>query len=158
MARNYRLVIGGLGDDAHSVGIWLLVLGFREEGFTVKSLGIRNDISDFMKHAGDFDLIMVSNNNGHAELYLEDFGRLLSINRLSWNSEKLWYLGGHISVSEPEHLIKQKFIGMGFTDVFPKPISFWHILARVLRDLDEHKIHTSTSDNRAQAVSNGFKH
>jgi methylaspartate mutase epsilon subunit len=158
MTCKYRLLIGGLGDDAHSVGIWLLVLGFREEGFTVKSLGIRNDISDFMKHAGDFDLILISNNNGHAELYLEDFGRQLSINRLSWNSEKLWYLGGHISVSEPEHLIKKKFIGMGFTNVFPKPISFRHIMARVLRDLDERKIHAGASDSRTQQVSNGLKH
>ena len=80
MARKHRLLIGGLGDDAHSVGIWLLALGFKEEGFLVRNLGIRNDVADFMRAAQDFDLIMISNNNGHAELYLQDFGQLLALN------------------------------------------------------------------------------
>lgn len=135
MASKHRLLIGGIGDDAHSVGIWLLALGFREEGFLVRNLGIRNEVADFMREAGDFDLVMISNNNGHAELYLQDFGRLLAASRLSWNSEKLWYLGGNLSVSESDFEIKKKFIGLGFTGVFPKPVDFRQVLDEVRRDL-----------------------
>ena len=153
MARKHRLLIGGLGDDAHSVGIWLLALGFKEEGFLVRNLGIRNNVADFMRAAQDFDLIMISNNNGHAELYLQDFGQLLAANRLVWNSEKVWYLGGNLSVSESEETIKKKFIGMGFTNVFPKPVDFRQILKEVRRDLDKWNIKEREVGGRAQ--SNG---
>jgi methylaspartate mutase epsilon subunit len=148
MATHYRLLIGGLGDDAHSVGLWLLALGFKEEGFAVRSLGIRNGISDFVSEAKDFDLVMISSNNGHAELYLQDFGRLLSASRLSWNSEKLWYLGGNLSVSDPEHVTRKRFIGMGFTNVYPKPIGFRQIMTEVRRDLHEHNIHPREGGTR----------
>ena len=151
MARKHRLLIGGLGDDAHSVGIWLLALGFKEEGFLVRNLGIRNNVADFMRAAQDFDLIMVSNNNGHAELYLQDFGQLLAANRLVWNSEKVWYLGGNLSVSESDETIKKKFIGMGFTNVFPKPVDFRQILKEVRRDLDKWNIKEREVGARAQA-------
>lgn len=150
MARKHRLLIGGLGDDAHSVGIWLLALGFKEEGFLVRNLGIRNDVSDFMRAAQDFDLIMISNNNGHAELYLQDFGRLLAASRLAWNSEKLWFLGGNLSVSESDETIKKKFIGMGFTNVFPKPVEFRQILKEARRDLRKYDIKEREVGSRAQ--------
>jgi len=151
MARKHRLLIGGLGDDAHSVGIWLLALGFKEEGFLVRNLGIRNDVADFMRAAQDFDLIMISNNNGHAELYLQDFGRLLAANRLAWNSEKVWYLGGNLSVSESDETIKKKFIGLGFTNVFPKPIEFRQILKEVRRDLYKCNIREREVGSRAES-------
>jgi len=151
MARKHRLLIGGIGDDAHSVGIWLLALGFKEEGFLVRNLGIRNDVADFMRAAQDFDLIMISNNNGHAELYLQDFGRLLAANKLVWNSPKVWYLGGNLSVSEADEAIKKKFIGMGFTNVFPKPVDFRQIVKEVRRDLEKCNIKEREVGSRAQA-------
>ena len=147
------MLIGGLGDDAHSVGIWLLALGFKEEGFLVRNLGIRNDVTDFMRAAQDFDLIMISNNNGHAELYLQDFGQLLAANKLVWNSPKVWYLGGNLSVSESDEAIKKKFIGMGFTNVFPKPVDFQQIVKEVRRDLERCNIKEREVGSRAQ--SNG---
>jgi methylaspartate mutase epsilon subunit len=140
MARKYRLLIGGIGDDAHSVGIHLLALGFREEGFHVTLLGIRNDLSDFAQHARDYDIVMISNTNGHAELYLENFGYVLNSLKLANGSNKLWYLGGNLSVSESDHVIKKKFINMGFTNVFPKPVSFEHILDEIKRDLNRYEI------------------
>ena len=151
MARKHRLLIGGIGDDAHSVGIWLLALGFKEEGFLVRNLGIRNDVADFMRAAQDFDLIMISNNNGHAELYLQDFGRLLAANKLVWNSPKVWYLGGNLSVSEADEAIKKKFIGMGFTNVFPKPVDFRQIVKEVRRDLERCNIKEREVGSRAEA-------
>jgi methylaspartate mutase E subunit/methylaspartate mutase S subunit len=140
MYRKHRLLIGGIGDDAHSVGIRLLALAFKEAGFFVKNLGIRNDPTDFLSRAKDFDVIMISNNNGHAELYLHDFGESLSGFNLTSASKKLWYLGGNLSVSESEFQIKKRFIEMGFTNVFPKPISLEQIIEEVKRDLIRHKI------------------
>jgi len=135
MPRKYRLLIGGIGDDAHSVGIRLIQLGFIEAGFHVKSLGIRNELMNFFKEAKNFDLILISNKNGHAELYLDDFPILLSKYRLEDNSEKLWYLGGSLSVSESDFKIKKKFLQMGFTNVYPKPISFQQILFDINADI-----------------------
>jgi len=140
MYRKHRLLIGGIGDDAHSVGIRLLALAFKEAGFFVKNLGIRNDPPDFLSRAKDFDVIMISNNNGHAELYLHDFGRSLSGFNLAGESKKLWYLGGNLSVSESEFHVKKRFIEMGFTNVFPKPVSLELIIGEVRRDLVRHKI------------------
>ena len=140
MYRRHRLLIGGVGDDAHSVGIRLLALAFQEAGFFVKNLGIRNEPRDFLARAKDFDVIMISNNNGHAELYLHDFGALLSGLKLTSASKKLWYLGGNLSVSESDFHVKKRFIEMGFTNVFPKPISLERIIEEVRRDLVRHRI------------------
>src|SRR5690349_20873252 len=141
MSKKYRLLIGGLGDDAHSVGINLLGLGFRQEGFAVRNIGIRNSIHDFLELAGDFDLIMLSNNNGHAELYLQDFAQKLNHYRLTARTNQLWYIGGHLSVSGSAVEITKRFLGMGFTKVFPKPVSLEYILGEVHRDFARLKVH-----------------
>ncbi|MEO1049772.1 MAG: methylaspartate mutase subunit E [Bacteroidota bacterium] len=140
MSYKYRLLIGGIGDDAHSVGIRLLELGFLESGYLVKNLGIRNDIKDFFDYAHDFDIIMISNKNGHAELYLQDFPVHLSSFQLKNDDPKLWYLGGSLSVSESDFQIKKKFLRMGFTNVYPKPISFQQVLSEIETDIHRFEI------------------
>lgn len=135
MAYQHRLLIGGIGDDAHSVGIGLLELGFREANFHVRSLGIRNSLQTFFECAPHFDIIMISNKNGHAELYLEDFPQLLSQYRLKDDSPKLWYLGGSLSVSESDFVIKKRFLEMGFTNVYPRPKNFFEVLHDINRDI-----------------------
>ncbi|MBD0255394.1 MAG: hypothetical protein ICV83_06715, partial [Cytophagales bacterium] len=140
MAKQHQLLIGGIGDDAHSIGIGLLALGFAEAGFNVCNLGIRNQLTDFFRHAAHFDVIMISNKNGHAELYLHDFPRLLGEFRLGCDQPKLWYLGGSLSVSESDFLVKKKFLAMGFTNVYPRPRDFWDILQDVKADLVRHNI------------------
>ena len=136
----HSLLIGGIGDDAHSVGIGLLALGFREAGFFVKSLGIRNSLEQIFREAALFDVIMISNKNGHAELYLEHFYRLLSEFQGRHLAKKLWYLGGSLAVSESDFNVKKRFLGMGFDNVYPKPIAFTAILQDIRRDLERHSI------------------
>src|SRR5215216_4451610 len=109
---SYSLLVGGIGDDAHSVGIRLLALGFKEEGFCVKNIGIRNQLEDFFREASNFDVLMISNNNGHADLYLQNFPRMLNEFKLSDARKRVWYLGGHISVSGDLHATREKFIRM----------------------------------------------
>jgi len=135
MKDQYQLLIGGLGDDAHSIGIGLLAIGFREAGFNVCNIGIRNTLPDFFKLADRFDIVMISNKNGHAELYLQEFPRLLSEFRLYNDDKKLWYLGGSLSVSESDFHIKKKYLEMGFTNVYPRPIGFWTILEDIKQDV-----------------------
>ncbi|WP_217606514.1 methylaspartate mutase subunit E [Chitinophaga sp. GbtcB8] len=148
MEYQHRILIGGIGDDAHSVGIGLLDLGFKDAGFFVKSLGIRNLISSFFDHAPDFDIIMISNKNGHAELYLQDFARLMSQYKLTDDSTKLWYLGGSLAVSESDFQIKKKYLGMGFTNVYPKPVPFTQVLEEIRKDIHRHEIPKRESNYR----------
>ncbi|CAN5349316.1 hypothetical protein BH09BAC6_BH09BAC6_17430 [soil metagenome] len=140
MQHKYRLLIGGIGDDAHSVGIRLLALGFIEAGFHVKNIGIRNSIDSFFEHARNFDIIMISNKNGHAELYLHEFATKLSAFKQSDDTPKVWYIGGSLSVSESDFHIKKKFKNMGFTNVYPRPISFANVLFDINRDIHIHGI------------------
>jgi len=148
MEYQHRILIGGIGDDAHSVGIGLLELGFKDAGFFVKSLGIRNLISSFFDHAPDFDIIMISNKNGHAELYLQDFARLMSQYKLTDDSTKLWYLGGSLAVSESDFQIKKKYLGMGFTNVYPKPVPFTQVLEEIRKDIYRFEIPKRESSYR----------
>ena len=140
MQYKYRLLIGGIGDDAHSVGIRLLELGFIEAGFHVKSIGIRNSIDTFFEHAKNFDVVMISNKNGHAELYLQDFAAKLVAFKLTDDTPKTWYLGGSLSVSESDFHIKKKYIEMGFTNVYPRPISFADVLFDINRDVHRYNL------------------
>ena len=38
MAQAYRLLIGGIGDDSHSVGMTLLEIAFKEAGYFVENI------------------------------------------------------------------------------------------------------------------------
>ena len=140
MPDQHQLLIGGLGDDAHSIGIGLLALGFREAGFNVLNLGIRNSIADFFKYAASFDIIMISNKNGHAELYLQDFEQSIHAFKLANDAPKLWYLGGSLAVSMSDHQVKKKFLSMGFTNVYPKTVAFSLILDDVQKDIVRYNI------------------
>lgn len=140
MEYKYRMLIGGIGDDAHSIAISLLTLGFREAGFHVFNLGIRNTIADFFRYAPHFDIIMISNKNGHCELYLEDYPAQLGRYRLTDDSPKLWYLGGSLSVSESDFSVKKKYLAWGFTNVYPKPVSFQVVYKDVLQDVQRYNI------------------
>jgi methylaspartate mutase epsilon subunit len=140
MSEKHAILIGGIGDDAHSVGIGLLELGFREAGFHVRSLGIRNSLEEFFLLAPFFDVMLISNKNGHAELYLKDFQRLMSEFLLKEKRQKLWYLGGSLAVSESDFSVKKRYINMGFNNVYPKPIPFSSVLEDIRRDLDRFSI------------------
>lgn len=140
MKYKYKLLLGGIGDDAHSIGISLLALGFQEAGFHVKNLGIRNTIHEFFAHVKDYDIILISNKNGHSELYLENFPNLLATFQLSSDMPKLWYLGGSLSVNEPDFSIKKKYLCMGFTNVYPKPVPFSQVLININQDIHRFQI------------------
>lgn len=147
MKEAYRLLIGSIGDDIHSVGMALLTLAFREQGFVVRNLGILNDLEDYFRLAPNFDILMISCNNGHVDLYLEGFSQRLSSFQLSDPDPKLWYLGGCLSVSGDTEGIKKKYLQMGFDFVAPKPITFETVLENIQRDLNRLGIKKKSLDH-----------
>lgn len=73
MPEAFRLLIGSMGDDSHSIGMFLLETVFRESGFFVKNIGIMNVWDDFFSRAENFDAVFISWMNEHADLYLKNF-------------------------------------------------------------------------------------
>ncbi len=134
MLETYRMLIGSIGDDSHSVGMSLLETAFSELGFYVKNTGILNVLEDFFEKAPGFDAIFISCMNGHADMYLEEFPYLLRRYNRSAPAAGVWYLGGNLSVKESPWGIKNKYRRMGFDFVSPKPLSFEVIMERLYRD------------------------
>ena len=134
MSSPLRLLIGSIGDDIHSVGMALLTLALREEGLQVRNLGIGNSLDDFFELAAAFDGILISCNNGHADLYLDTFPHRLAAYRRGQGRPNLWYLGGNLSVQEGEEAVVRKYRRYGFDFVAPKPIGWRQVLEQLRRD------------------------
>lgn len=146
MTASYKLLIGSVGDDSHSIGMTLLKIAFRENGFTVKNIGILNALDDFFHIAHNFEAILISCVNGHADLYLDDFPNKLNAFRLGNSKQILWYIGGNLSVKESNETVIRKFLHMGFDFVSPKPISFKNIHEQMLKDFHNKGIKPTTVD------------
>ena len=134
MSTAYRLLVGSVGDDIHSVGMALLTLAFRESGYSVRNLGIGNQLDDFFNVAQDYDAVFISCMNGHADLYLEEFPHKRAHYILAGGNSCMWYLGGNLSVNSSEENIVRKYRNMGFDYVAPKPVSWQDILRRLEAD------------------------
>jgi methylaspartate mutase epsilon subunit len=151
MPEAFRLLIGSVGDDSHSVGMSLIEIAFKEEGFFVKNIGIMNVLKDFFCRAEDFDAILISCMNGHADFYLNNFHQELKRFNLKNSSPKIWYLGGNLSVYEPTDSFIRRYLKMGFDFVSPKPISCDDLKKRLLKDfynkgIKKKRVHHLTPD------------
>ncbi|NLR57674.1 methylaspartate mutase subunit E [Chitinophaga polysaccharea] len=135
-----RVLLGGLGDDAHSVGLTLLNWFLLEEGFHVTSLVIQNSINDFFKHADSHEIIFVSSLNGHSDLYLKDFAEKLSSFKLVHDEPKIWYIGGNLSTSKSNDEVIGSYLQKGFTRVFPKPVGLDNIKTCLKEDIGYYNI------------------
>jgi methylaspartate mutase epsilon subunit len=133
MPEAFRLLIGSVGDDSHSVGMFLLEIAFREAGFFVKNIGIMNGLDDFFSRAENFDAIFISCMNGHADLYLKNFASELKQFYSKNREAKVWQLGGNLSVQEGYESLIRRYRDMGFDFVAPKPISCDTIIERLLK-------------------------
>ena len=137
MHEAYRLLIGSLGDDSHSVGMSLLEIAFREAGFFVENIGILNVLDDFFSRAEHFDAIFISCMNGHSSLYLSDFPIKLKQFNLKNNIPRVWYLGGNLSVQDSSESVIRKYRKMGFDFVSPKPISIEIIMEKLYKNFHD---------------------
>lgn len=135
-----RVLLGGLGDDAHSVGVFLIKIALEEQGYLVSFIGIQNNLETFMEKACENDIIFMSSLNGHAELYLADFESKLYELKQKDSSPKIWYLGGNLSVSKLPRDVEKQFILMGFSRVFPKPVDLEVIINTLKTDIIKYNI------------------
>lgn len=146
MSRKIRILLGGLGDDAHSVGITLLKWFLTDAGFHVTFLGIQNTAKQFLERAHDHQVVFISCLNGHAELYINGISSELK----KVNNNRIWYIGGNLSVSKNNDDVIQHFMNEGFTRVFPKPVQLEDALALLKQDIEHYNIYPDdrSYDNR----------
>ena len=152
MNQIYSVLIGSVGDDSHTIGMKLLELALRENGFFVKNIGILNVIDDFFYRAKDFNIIFISCTNGHADLYFQPFPYKLIHFKLGNASPKIWYLGGNLATGEDTETLIRKYRGMGFDYVAPKPVPIATIKRQLHEDIQRKGIkplnsHRSTEDD-----------
>ncbi|MFE4667823.1 methylaspartate mutase subunit E [Streptomyces sp. NPDC056716] len=125
------IVLGGIGADAHSVGLTLLKHAISEAGHTVHFLGTQNSIEDFFKCAADADIVMISCMDGHLRHYLKKFPDLM----LKYpDIGALWYAGGNLDVGSSER-IHGEARRLGFRRVFPTYVDIPTVLSVLAEDL-----------------------
>ena len=134
----YKVLLGGLGDDAHSIGSNLIKMALEENGFLVSYLGIQNTIEEFIQYSEEHDIILVSCINGHSELYLNN--NCYNLKKLKYRGNKLWYVGGNLSVDKSDEYIIRLYKEKGFTDVFPKPIDTEQLLYHIKTDIKRYHV------------------
>jgi methylaspartate mutase epsilon subunit len=151
MKHRFKVLLGSIGDDAHSVGLNLIALGLKEAGFIVNSLGIQNNIQDFFKTEKEYHIILISSKNGHSGLYLNEHGRKIR-NHISKNKKQIWYIGGHLSISEKDETVVRRYKQMGFTRVFPHFIPMASILKFINSDISSLGINPSAIENTQKSM------
>ncbi|MEU6347355.1 methylaspartate mutase subunit E [Streptomyces sp. NPDC046977] len=125
------IVLGGIGADAHSVGLTLLKHAIDEAGYTVHFMGTQNTLDDFFRNAADTDVVMISCMDGHFRHYLKKFSDLML--RYS-DIDALWYAGGNLDVGSAERITGEAR-RLGFQRVFPTYVDIPTILAVLAEDL-----------------------
>lgn len=129
-ARGYRILLGGLGGDSHSVGLHILHQALTAHGYRVEFLGTQNTLDELTRRAAGADVVMISNMDGHAEHYLKDF----RVPAAAPGRRTLWFLGGNLTVGEPEGY-QARFERQGFDRVFVKFVDLSTVLATLAQDL-----------------------
>lgn len=124
----HRIVLGGIGADAHSVGLFVLRHALAESGYQVIDLRTQNQLRDFFEAARTADVVMISSMDGHSRFYTREFREL----RKEYGPlDAHWYIGGNLSVSSSRDDVVRHFFELGFRRVFPG----YADLRQVLRDL-----------------------
>ncbi|MER6067842.1 methylaspartate mutase subunit E [Streptomyces sp. NPDC001817] len=125
------VAIGGIGADAHSVGLTILRQALTGNGYDVHFMGTQNRLEDFFEASARADVVMISCMDGHLRHYLREFVDL----RLKYaHTEALWYAGGNLTLGDPERL-RADARRIGFRRVFPKYVDLPTVLACLTEDL-----------------------
>lgn len=130
-ASGHRILLGGLGGDSHSVGLHILHRALVGNGYRVEFLGTQNTLEDFTQRADGFDVVMISNMDGHAEHYLKDFRPPVSAS----GRRALWHLGGNLTIGDAEEGYQARFERQGFDRVYVKFVDLATVLDGLARDL-----------------------
>lgn len=131
--RAYTILLGSVGGDSHNVGLHILRHALSANGYQICYLGIQNQLEDFFSYASLCNVVMISNMDGHAWLYLREFPELLKRYQLPPGSP-LWYLGGNIVLGESLGHERQ-YLEMGFDRVYTKFVDIRTVLSQLAADL-----------------------
>ncbi|GCE00796.1 cobalamin-dependent protein [Embleya hyalina] len=123
-----RVVLAGVGADAHSVGLTVLREALARGGFDVDFLGVQQDLTTILRAAGHTDAVLISNMDGHAKYYLAD---LRAARREAGLDGQLWYLGGYPALDDRAADLDD----LGFDRVFQGYVSADTVLHRLRDDL-----------------------
>jgi methylaspartate mutase epsilon subunit len=129
------IVIGGLVDDCHQVGIDIIRRRLTEEGYCVMSLGITTPLDIFFRCTQYADMILVSSVNGHG---FENFADEEVIFRFEQFRRKQpsfpFIIGGNLHPYKDPLYIKE-FLErkVGLSEAIPKPVTLDDVIGIVKR-------------------------
>jgi methylaspartate mutase epsilon subunit len=129
--RSFTILLGGIGGDSHSVGLTILHQALMMSGHKVCYLGTQNSLKDFFELAALFNVVMISNMDGHVRYYLREFPEMMRDYKIQG---PLWYLGGNLDIGDGAGY-ERHFIEMGFDRVFVKFVDIRTVLETLEKDL-----------------------
>ncbi len=129
-APRYTILLGGIGGDAHSVGLTILRQALMRR-YRVLYLGPQSDVEEFFQLASIANIAMISCMDGHAMTYLRRFPELA---RRYPTSQLQWYLGGNPALGVGVS-VERPFIELGFRRVFCRFIDVRAVFDCLARDL-----------------------
>lgn len=135
--KQFTVVTGTVGMDAHCIGTKILSRVLKEEGFKVIELGVLTPPEDFIKASqeSDADAILISSLYGMAEFDLKGFKEKCIEAGLGG---VLLYLGGNLAVGRHDFKDdEKKFKAMGFDRVYPPDVDLALATADLKKDLKE---------------------
>jgi len=127
----HSILLGSIGGDSHSVGLYILKHALILNGYNVLYIGIQNKINDFYEVSNTVDAVLISNMDGHAKYYLSSFPEYKQKNT---NKKTKWYLGGNPCLGDSNNS-EITFLEMGFDRVFTRFIDIDVVLETIKKDL-----------------------
>ena len=126
-----RVALGGLGADAHSVGLIILRHALAGAGHDVHFMGTQNTLSAFFAVESHVDAVLVSCMDGHLRYYLKEFAEL---RRQAGPPGALWYAGGNLAVDNVDGITADA-VSLGFSRVYPRYVDIPTVLSALAEDL-----------------------
>jgi methylaspartate mutase epsilon subunit len=130
-SRKHTIALGGIGCDAHSVGLIVLRHALSID-YHVYYLGTQNRLEDFFRMAPLANVVMISSMDGHGRFYLRGFPELIRELKVD---RPLWYVGGNLHIGDGLNC-ENDFLEMGFDRAFVKFIDIPSVLEILKRDLN----------------------
>jgi methylaspartate mutase epsilon subunit len=131
IGHKHTIALGGIGGDAHSVGLTILRQALSLSDYHVYYLSTQNRLEDFFEIAPQCNVVMISSMDGHGRYYLRGFPDLI---RESKFDRPLWYVGGNLQLGDGLNC-EHGFLEMGFDRAFVKFIDIRSVLEILKRDL-----------------------
>ena len=150
--RKHTIALGGIGGDAHSVGLTILRHALSMSDYHVYYLGTQNKLEDFFQIAPLVNVVMISSMDGHGRIYLRGFPELI---RTLNGNRPLWYVGGNLELGDGLNS-ENGFIEMGFDRAFVKFIDIRSVLDVLKRDLNG--VEPKSNGSALWQNGNGKKH